>query len=365
MPTGAPLRRRPTSPAPHVCHGPDALRHRRVLISAPADAIVGCMDNGRALDRDRSGQSHDRFGGAHPDAVIARIAAKQHGRVSRSQLLSAGLTRDEIDDRVASGHLRVEYRDVYSVGHRSGGWPGIWMAAVLACGPDAALFRISAAAHRGLIRRRPSTIEVVCPRVLRPRGTIRPHRSVLPPDELSVHDGIPTTTVARTLLDLAAVLDLPALERAVNEAEVQRLTSPTSVPALLNRHPRRPGAATLRRILDLESLGAGATQSELEDLLIAIVDEEGLQRPRTGSLIQLPGGPILADCLWTPQRLVLELDGERFHDTTLRRRSDCARDRELAAAGYLPIRAGWHDLTVGRAAFVASLRAILGSASRQ
>ncbi|MFN8113952.1 MAG: type IV toxin-antitoxin system AbiEi family antitoxin domain-containing protein [Solirubrobacterales bacterium] len=323
------------------------------------------MGNSRAFDPDSPGESHYRSGGPHPDEVVAGFARRQFGVVSRAQLLAAGLSRHEIDDRVASGHLRPEHRGVYSVGHRSGGWPGIWMAAVLSCGTDSALFRLSAGAHFGLIRGRPQAIEIVAPRVLRPRGTIRPHRSRLPPDELTVHEGIPATTVARTLLDLAAVLGPPALERAVNEAEVQRLTSPTSLPSLLNRHPRRPGSAALRRILALESLGADVTLSELEDRLIALVDEAGLPRPRTNALIPLAAGPIVPDCLWPEQRVVLELDGDRFHGTALRRRDDRARDRELAAAGYLPIRAGWFDLTAGRAAFVASLRAILESAPRQ
>lgn len=322
------------------------------------------MGNGRAIGPDSPDESHYRLAGRHPDEVVAGYAFRQHGVVARWQLLAAGLGRHEIDDRVASGHLRREHRGVYSIGPRTG-WPGIWMAAVLSCGPDTALFRVSAAANFALIRGRPSTIEVVCPRALRPRGTIRPHRAALPSDELTIHAGIQTTTVARTLLDLAAVLEPPALERAVNEAEVQRLTSPTSLPSMLIRHPRRPGAAALRSILALESLGAGATLSELEDRLIAIVDAEGMPRPQTNPLLQLPGGPVVPDCLWMPQRVVLELDGERFHGTRLRRRSDRARDRELAAAGYLPIRAGWHDLTAGRAAFVASLRAILESVPRQ
>jgi very-short-patch-repair endonuclease len=105
--------------------------------------------------------------------------------------------------------------------------------------------------------------------------------------------------------------------------------------------------------------------SDLEDLLIAIVDEAGLPRPRANVLVQLPSGPVVVDCLWPGRGLVLELDGERFHGSARRRRGDLARDRALAAAGYLPIRATWHDLTTGRAGFVASLRAILESVPRQ
>ncbi len=239
------------------------------------------------------------------------------------------------------------------------------MAAVLACGDDSALFRLSAAAHLGLIRSRPANIEIVCPRALRPRGAIRPHRSRLPGDELTIDDAIPTTTVARTLFDLAAVLDRNALERAINEAEVQRHASPTSLPLLLARHPRSPGAGKVREILALEKLGTGLTLSELEDRLIALVDDHRLPRPLANAAIELPSGTIVVDCLWLPQRVVLELDGERFHGTAQRRRLDIARDRALAAAGYLPLRAGWRDVAVEPDRLVAHLRSILASAPRQ
>ena len=234
------------------------------------------------------------------------------------------------------------------------------MAAVLASGADSAICSLSAGAHLGITRRRQSAIDVVCPRALRPRGPIRPHRFSLQADELTIHDAIPTTTVARTLLDLAAVLDRHALERAMNEAEVQRLTSSVALPTLLQRHPRRPGAGSLREILALETLGVDVTLSELEDLLLALVDEAHLPRPRTNAAIELPTGTIVVDCLWMPQRVVLELDGERFHGTSRRRRQDRARDRDLAAAGYLPLRAGWHDLHGGRADLIRQLRATLG-----
>lgn len=335
-----------------------------MLTRASAGAIVGRVSDGSAIDPNNPGESHYRSV-LHPDEVIAGFVAGQHGVVARSQLLAAGLSRHEIDDRVASGHLRREHRGVYVVGHRSKGWPGVWMAAVLSCGAGAALFRTSAAAHLGLVRARPQTIEIVCPRALRPRGTIRPHRSSLPADELTIHDSIPATTVARTLLDLAAVLDRHRLERAMNEAEIRCLTSPTSLPLLLARHPRVPGAGRLREILELETLGAGLTRSELEDRLLALLDDHGLPRPSTNVAIELPSGPIVADCLWLPSRVVLELDGERFHAPEHRRRSDLARDRELTALGYRPVRASWWDVVTEPGRLACDLRSILGLPPRQ
>ena len=213
------------------------------------------MPDGRVIHPHHSGRSHERLSGRHPDELISSLAAVQHGRVARRQLLTAGLTRHEIDGRVASGHLIHEYTGVYAVGHRSGDWPAAWMAAVLAAGDDSALSFVSAAAHHGIVRWRPAAIDVTCPRALRPRPPLRFHRSHLASDEVEVVGSIPTTTVARTLFDLASVLGTARLELAINEAEVQGFTSPCSLPVLLDRCPRRPGSEAIREILAPRAIG--------------------------------------------------------------------------------------------------------------
>ena len=322
------------------------------------------MPNGRVIRPHYSGRSHERLGGRHPDELISALAAVQHGRVARRQLLAAGLTRHEIDGRVASGHLIQEYTGVYAVGHRSEGWPGAWMAAVLAAGDDAALSFVSAAAHRGIVRWRPTAIDVTCPRALRPRSPLRFHRSRLASDEVEVVDSIPTTTVARTLFDLASVLGTARLELAINEAEVQGFTSPCSLPALLDRHPRRPGSGAIREILAANRLGQGSSDSELEDRFQILVVEESLPRPIRHASIELPSGTAVVDNLWLPQRVVLELDGNKYHRTAHRRRLDRARDRALTAGGYQPLRAGWYDVA-RPAELLADLRSLLGSDRRQ
>ena len=322
------------------------------------------MPNGRAIRPHYPGRSHERSGGGHPDELISSLAVVQHGRVARRQLLAAGLTRHEIDGRVASGHLIQEYTGVYAVGHRSGGGPGAWMAAVLTTGDDAALSFVSAAAHRDIVRWRPTAIDVTCPRALRPRPPLRFHRSRLASDEVEVVDSIPTTTVARTLFDLASVLSTARLELAINEAEVQGLTSPCSLPALLDRHPRRPGSEAIREILVANRLGQSSSDSELEDRFQILVVEESLPRPIRHAAIELPSGTAVVDNLWLPQRVVLELDGDKFHRTAHRRRLDRARDRALTADGYHPLRAGWYDVS-RPAELLADLRSLLGSELRQ
>jgi len=240
------------------------------------------------------------------------------------------------------------------------------MAAVLSAGDNATVSHLAAGAHQRLIRWRPTAIDITSPRALRDRPPLRFHRSTLPADEIEVVDGIAVTTVGRTLLDLASVLEPSQLAVAINEAEVQGLGSPTSLSCLAGRHPRRPGSAAIREILASNRIGHGGTDSELEDRFQVLLIEEGLPRPLTRVPIALPApiGTVVADNLWLPQRVVLELDGERFHRTARRRRSDMARDRALTIAGYRPLRAGWFDVT-RPAELLADLRFLLGPVRRQ
>src|SRR4051812_6421864 len=168
------------------------------------------------------------------DEAVAALAERQHGVVSRSQLTELGLGRGAINRRIQRRRLHVVHRGVHAVGHRRLTMRGRWMAAVLAAGPGAVLSHRDAAA---LVRLRPSArglIEVSAPRRCRRPG-IQTHVVCLPPDEVTTHEGIPVTTVARTLVDLAAVLPPPRLKRVVEQAEFLRLADDTSLDALLAR----------------------------------------------------------------------------------------------------------------------------------
>jgi len=170
-------------------------------------------------------------------------------------------------------------------------------------------------------------------------------------------EGIPVTTVPRTLFDLAAVIPLRQLNRAVNEAEIRRLWDPLSLDDLLERHPRRPGAAAIRAVL--ATPGAGITRNDLEDLFIDFVDRVGLPRPATNAPLQLPGFWIEPDCMWREQRLIVELDGRATHATRSAFENDRARDRALTAAGWRVIRITWRQLHDDAAALTRDLRASL------
>lgn len=230
------------------------------------------------------------------------------------------------------------------------------MAAVLASGPGAVLSHQSAASlwqFRDTARGR---IDLTAPRKLHPRPGLHPHCAVLPPDEVTTAHDIPVTTPPRTLLDLAAVLSRHALARAVNEAEVLRLTDPLSLADLLTRHPRRRGVAALRQILDEGRVGATITRSELENRFLAFLAGNDVPRPEVNVRID----DLEADCVWHDARLVAELDGYASHGTRSAFERDRARDRRLQAAGWRVIRVTWWHLLEEPATLVRELRALLG-----
>jgi predicted transcriptional regulator of viral defense system len=290
---------------------------------------------------------------AGADEGVAGLAERQHGVVSRSQLTELGLGRGAINRRIQRRRLHVVHPGVYAVGHRRLTVQGRWMAAVLAAGPGAVLSHRDAAALVGL---RPSArrlIEVSAPRRCRRPG-IHAHVACLPPDEVTTHDGIPVTTVARTLLDLAAVLPRQQLKRAMEQAEVLRLADDTSVDALLARYPRRSGTAALREIRRA-GLTKTVTRSEFEERFLALLDAYDLPRPMVNCVVE----GLEVDFHWPEQRLIVELDGRAAHHTTTAFERDRARDRALQTAGWRVVRITWRQLHRESARIAADLLRLL------
>ena len=264
-----------------------------------------------------------------PDAVIGALAGRQHGVVSRAQLRAAGIGASAIGRRVDAGRLHPLYRGVYAVGHRVLSQRGRWMAAVLAT--NGVLSHRSAGALWGI---RPWTgrIDVTVLRGTTRRPGLVLHRAVLAPDEITTHHGIPTTTPARTLLDLASVLDRSALQRAINEAEVQRLEGPYD---LAQRHPTKRGTAALRALAR-----PSHTKRELEARFALFLNDRRFPTPQTNVLIE--GYEV--DAVWPDRKLIVELDSYTFHATREAFEADRRRDRHLAAKGWRVIRITWRDL---------------------
>ena len=306
------------------------------------------------VHRDNGGEGD--IGG--PDAAIARLAGHQHGVVARRQLRVIGLGDDAIDHRLRHGRLHPVHRGVFAVGHTVLTRHAVFMAAVLVA-DGAVLCRWSAAALGGMTTTGPRDVDITVPRTLRARPDVAVHRAELPADERTTHHGIPVTTPARTLFDLAALLPPHRLERAATEAEIRRLGSPTTLAVLLERYPRRAGNRAIRELLATRAIGRNVTRQDLELRFLGFLDEAGLPRPQVNATVDLPGKPREVDGLWADRRLVVELDGFATHGTRAAFEDDRARDRALQAAGYRVVRITWRQLHEDRATVAAQLRSLL------
>jgi len=288
---------------------------------------------------------------ARDDEVIASLAERQYGVVARAQLAALGLGARAIDHRLQRKRLHPLHRGVYAVGQRRLRREARWMAAVLAYGPGAVLSHRPGGAHWQLVTDR-GPCEVTVPKARRSRPGIRVHQACLPADEVTVHEGIPITTVPRTLFDLAAVLPERQLERAINEAEVLHLWDELSLDHLLHRYPRHRGSKAVRTALHRRRQGSTATKSELEEMFLALTDQAGMPRPE----VNVPVEGFEVDAVWRDVRLVVELDGRDTHGTAAAFERDRARDRALQVAGWRPVRITYRQMCDTPRAVIADVR---------
>lgn len=280
------------------------------------------------------------------DREIARLAERQHGVVSRGQLFDFGLGEDAIDKRLSSGRLHRLHRGVYAVGHGLVSKEGRWLAATMRGGEGAVLSHRSAAALWGVLRdRERDRIDVALSRSTQLPVPIRRHVLRLAPDEITTHRLVPVTTLARTLFDIAAGSPHGRLEAAIREAEYRHRFQLRQLESTLERHPGRRGARAIRDCLHrLDHGPRGRTRSKLEVRFAALLARTDLPRPRLNALLDLDGFKVEADCLWSEQRLIVELDGNRSHGTRIAFEADRERDRRLQANGWRVIRVTWHQL---------------------
>jgi very-short-patch-repair endonuclease/predicted transcriptional regulator of viral defense system len=297
--------------------------------------------------------------GRGPDFEIAELAKRQHGVVARRHLAAAGLSDERIKSRIRRGQLHRIHRGVYAVGYARLTIEARWMAATLACGSGAVLSHRSAGRLWRLLRTSGAPIEVTRSAGWRPPSGIVVHRSPMRHDERDVVDAIPVTGVSRTLLDLAAVVSKRQLERAMNEAEVLRLTDVVSLSDLLERYPRRPGTVALRAILADENAMSGPTVNDFEEAFAGLIDEYALPWPRFNADLFVRGRHVNADCLWQEARLIVELDGGAVHRTPRAFEEDRERDRVLTAEGWKVIRVTWRQLRDDPAGVIDDVRLAL------
>ena len=318
-----------------VCHVTDitVTVTQRFLESVPDHSRGG----GEKLD---PGRLHTRMRcQVVQDHQVAALAARQGGVVARRQL---ALPPTSIDRRVRSGRWHPVHRGVYALGHPALGPAGRRWAAVLACGDGAALGFASAAAVWEMRAHGGATIHVIVGRGSSGRHAgVTPHRIGPPaPDELTTRDGLPITTVARTILDLAAAgLRARPLELAIDQAYRARRIDFADLHELLARHPGRPGAPLVRAVL--ASYRPRDTRSRLEELLDALCARHGLPRPQVDTVV---AGRV-RDFAWPRQRLVVEADSYAWHRSPAVFSDDRERDVELTLAGWHTLRFTWAQVT--------------------
>jgi hypothetical protein len=273
--------------------------------------------------------------------AIGELAGRQHGVVSLDQLKSVGLGKSAVAERVKAGRLHRIHRGVYAVGYARLTGHGRTMAAVLAYGPRAAASHRTAAGLQGLRADNRATTDISLPlQSARSRPGIHAHATpTLRPNDVTNCHGIPCTTVARTLVDLADVVPRRQLERAVEQAEMLRVFDLEALEDVLAHANGRRGAKLLRDVLAELEDEPGITANDLEDRFLELCRTAGLPRPAVNEWLTLDNGPpVKADFVWRRQRLIVETDGWGAHGTRQGFERDRRRDQRVRLAGWEPVR---------------------------
>jgi very-short-patch-repair endonuclease len=292
----------------------------------------------------------ERSNGLRPIVLLIGPAANHNGLLTRKQLLDAGLTRNFIDGRVRCGLLRRAHTGVYQFGPVSPSYARE-RAALLACNGGVIGRRSAAALWQVLPAQRaidPVDVVLCAQRHRGVRPGIRVHRCIPADDEITTVDGVPVTTLARTLLDIGT-MSVRDLERALGVGERMQMDLRDQLAILLARYPKRRGTRTLRT-LRLDG-PATFTRSQAEETLVELVRSAGLPMPEMN--VMLHGFEV--DCLWRDARLVVEVDGYAFHGSHRAFVRDRRRDSVIIAAGMRVLRLTWRQLTSERDRTLAQL----------
>ncbi|HEX5983470.1 MAG TPA: type IV toxin-antitoxin system AbiEi family antitoxin domain-containing protein [Solirubrobacterales bacterium] len=279
---------------------------------------------------------------------LAELAATQQGVVAREQMRALGMTERQISRAIEAGRLHRVFRGVYALGHPNVGELGRMRAATLACGHGAVVSHRSAAALLGLVDEGPVVIDVIAPDA-RGRGIdgIRFHR-VRPPrwEEVGTIDGIPCTSPARTLVDLAGTVGDRTLRSCFERAAQRRLLDIPAIETSID--PRRRGMKSLLALVDQWRSAApvakkGRLKSPLEAKVLPLLLRRDLPAPLLNAPVKIANGRIEVDFLWPTHRFVVEADSRGFHATPAAFERDRWRDRELMHAGYSTLRVTYHQ----------------------
>jgi predicted transcriptional regulator of viral defense system len=284
------------------------------------------------------------------DEAVAAVARRQHGVFSHADAVALGASRRAIAHRLNDGTWEQVARRVYRLAGTPPTWRGNVLAAVFAAGPDSVASHRSAAALHGLPGFPEGPLHVVRWRETDHRSAVGPvHRSRRLLDRhMTVVDGIPVTTVARTIFDLAACLHPKRVERALDNSLAMGLATLADHRAVLDDLAKRGRAGTrlVRRLLDERSAAYVPPASELEARFLDIVRDFGLPMPEREVVLGDDGGPVgRVEFVYRQARLLIELDGRRHHMAKLDFEADRARDNRFAAAGWRVVRLTWDMVT--------------------
>jgi very-short-patch-repair endonuclease/predicted transcriptional regulator of viral defense system len=277
-----------------------------------------------------------RASGQPRDRAIAALATRQHGVVARRQLTALGLGRGTIAHGLAAGRLHRLHEGVFAVGHPRITAHGRWLAAVLACGDGALLSHRTAAGLWGLSQVASANAHVtVTARGRRSRAGILLHQARrLDPADRALREGIPVTSIPRTLLDLAEVVNETQLRRAFEAADRLRLLNVAAVQDVCERSRGRHGLGRLRALLARHTYATEDTNPGIEEAFLDLCRLSGLLLPSVNVLVE----GFEVDAVWFDQKLIVELDSFAFHRTRAAFERDRARDTKLLAAGYRVLR---------------------------
>jgi len=289
---------------------------------------------------------------------IAAIATRDQGVVARRELLDAGLSSSGIGRRVKRGLLIPEYEGVYRVGHQAPSQESSYMAATKAGGPGTYIARRAAGHALGLVKGKAPKPEVISARELTIPRLKSTRCRTLRREDTGLWKGIPITSPARTLVDLAPLLSTAALARACHEAGVLHDTTPRQVEHVLARVPNAKGATKLRAILTGDEQ---VKLSELERAFFDLLRAEGLPLPITNRR----AGSKRVDCRWPDHKLTVELNSFRFHNSRHSWEGDYRREREARGRGDEFRRFTWADVFEDPAYMLGELRELLRTKTRR
>lgn len=290
------------------------------------------------------------------ERALAALATQQHGVVGRFQLIGLGFGDEAIKLRLRTGRLHHLHREAFAVGHtRLSRW-GRWSAAVLAFGEEALLSHLTAAALWGLAGAR-GPVDVTAPlgrQGVRRRPGICLHRCQIHPEDRDEHNGIPVTSVARTLFDLSEAVDYPRFKRTCEEADRLKLLRLGALERVHERGRGRRALRPVRRFLD-EVRAPTQTRTPLEERFADFCQAHRIPPPATNVLVL--GHEV--DCLWPAARLIVELDSWEFHAHHDAFQRDRARDSARLVNGYRTVRVTHRRLDSEAPTLLAELRALL------